>query len=37
MICKQVGLRIKNKKKWMSDKSPGLDSWNVVWVVQNEY
>jgi SAM-dependent methyltransferase len=33
MICCQVGLEIKAKFEWMSNKNPNFNSWNVVWVV----
>ena len=35
LICKQVGFSIKQKYKWMSDKNPDFNSWNVVWIVKN--
>tara|TARA_B100000787_G_C16191169_1_gene297591 strand:+ start:1921 stop:2685 length:765 start_codon:yes stop_codon:yes gene_type:complete len=35
LICKKVGLVIKQKYKWMSDENPDVDCWSVVWVVQN--
>jgi len=34
IICDSVGLSIEKKSVWMCDKKPGLDSWNVVWVVK---
>lgn len=33
LICEQVGFEILNKLKWMSNDSPSLESWNVVWVL----
>lgn len=35
LICKRVGLVIKQKYEWMTHKDPDLNSWNVVWVVKN--
>ena len=35
MICKKIGLDIKQKYEWMSNKNPDQNSWNVVWVVKN--
>jgi len=34
LICKLVGLDIKQKYEWMSEKKPNLSSWNVVWVLK---
>ena len=34
-ICEQVGFKILNKFKWMSEDVPSLDSWNVVWILKN--
>lgn len=35
LICKQVGLEIQDKFKWMSDEKPSFSSWNVVWILKN--
>lgn len=33
IICNKVGLNIEVKHEWMCDKNPGMNSWNVVWVL----
>lgn len=35
LICEQIGFEVLDKFKWMSNDSPSLDSWNVVWVLKN--
>lgn len=35
LICTQLGLVVKNKYEWMRDKSPSINSWSVVWVIEN--
>ncbi len=37
LICEQVGFDVLNKFKWMSQESPTLDSWNVVWILRKKY
>jgi len=37
LICEQVGFDVLNKFKWMSQESPSLDSWNVVWILRKKY
>ncbi len=34
IICRNVGLKIEQKNKWMSDEVPDFDSWNTVWIVK---
>lgn len=33
-ICKQHGFVIESKYRWLSDKAPGFDTWNVVWILR---
>lgn len=34
-ICEKIGLTIEKRHEWMSNKSPNLESWNVVWIIKN--
>ena len=34
IICNQVGFKIEQKYKWMSDNEPDFNSWNVVWIIK---
>ena len=34
IICNQVGFKIVNKKKWMSNDKPSFNSWYMVWIVK---
>jgi len=34
LICEKKGFKIENKHEWMGDKTPDLNSWNVVWIVK---
>jgi len=34
IICDLEGFSVECKYEWMSDRSPDLSSWNVVWVVR---
>jgi len=34
LIVEDVGFTVKQKYKWISNMSPGFDSWNVVWVLK---
>lgn len=37
LICNKTGFEILNKYEWMSQNTPNLNSWNVVWVVKRNY
>jgi len=34
LICEEVGFSVEKKYKWMSDKNPNFNSWNVVWIIR---
>lgn len=34
IICEKCGFSIEKKYEWMSEKTPGFNSWNVVWVIK---
>ncbi|MCK9224198.1 MAG: methyltransferase domain-containing protein [Candidatus Muirbacterium halophilum] len=35
LICKQAGLKVEKKERWMSEDNPDFNSWNVVWRIKN--
>jgi len=36
MLCDKYGFDIKAKYEWLTNKKPGFDTWNVVWVLKNK-
>ncbi len=34
MICDLVGLKVLEKRAWMTEKQPDFDTWKVIWCVQ---
>ncbi|WP_320035344.1 class I SAM-dependent methyltransferase [Halarcobacter sp.] len=35
-ICELVGFKLKNKYEWLTNKTPNINSWNVMWILKNE-